>query len=174
MFDKLPDLLKEVVIMGGNYKGVGNHSMAAEFNFLCDPTAAHIVLTEFICPKILVTYELSKFEVEISIKNMQEYVSQKNKKSQFMKTLLEAHLKYHNYTQLQNRFCDAVAMVVALDRDVVTKTHSVYGTVELHGEHTKGMCVFDWLKKTKNEPNLSVVGEVNESMYQELFLKSIQ
>lgn len=47
---KDPDIskrVKQVVIMGGNYLGVGNtqFNSTAEFNFLMDPEAAHIVLS---------------------------------------------------------------------------------------------------------------------------------
>ena len=46
--------------MGGNYKGVGNVTISAEYNFFVDPYAAHIVLEEFTsCPTYLITWELS-------------------------------------------------------------------------------------------------------------------
>ena len=32
----LPSQMKDVVIMGGNYRGVGNMTLTAEFNFFCD------------------------------------------------------------------------------------------------------------------------------------------
>ncbi len=50
--------LKEVVIMGGNMEGVGNASIAAEFNFHSDPEAAYVVLDVIKCPVILVSWEL--------------------------------------------------------------------------------------------------------------------
>ncbi|XP_054720902.1 uncharacterized protein LOC129230524 [Uloborus diversus] len=49
--------LKSIVIMGGNYKGVGNATDTAEFNFYCDPIAANIVLTEPACSVVLVPWE---------------------------------------------------------------------------------------------------------------------
>jgi Inosine-uridine nucleoside N-ribohydrolase len=43
--------------MGGNHKGVGNVTPAAEFNFLTDPEAAHIVLGGFHGPICILPWE---------------------------------------------------------------------------------------------------------------------
>ncbi len=50
--------LKEVVLMGGNIEGVGNMSIAAEFNFHADPEAAFVVLDAARCPVVMVSWEL--------------------------------------------------------------------------------------------------------------------
>ncbi len=50
--------LKDMVIMGGNSEGVGNTTMAAEFNFYADPEAAFVVLNKAACPLFVVTWEL--------------------------------------------------------------------------------------------------------------------
>ncbi len=50
--------LKEVVLMGGNIEGVGNTSIAAEFNFHADPEAAFVVLDAARCPVVVVSWEL--------------------------------------------------------------------------------------------------------------------
>ena len=61
MNPSLSDNIKELFIMGGNYQGVGNVTMAGEFNFFVDPVAAHIVVEEFTsCPTYLITWELSR------------------------------------------------------------------------------------------------------------------
>ena len=39
----LPSLIKRVSIMGGTTTGHGNATMPSEFNFSCDPEAAHVV-----------------------------------------------------------------------------------------------------------------------------------
>lgn len=44
MEPKIISKIKEIVLMGGAY-GLGNLSPAAEFNFLADPEAAHVVFT---------------------------------------------------------------------------------------------------------------------------------
>ncbi|GBO13464.1 Uncharacterized protein C1683.06c, partial [Araneus ventricosus] len=49
--------LERIVFLGGNYKGVGNTTESAEFNFYCDPEAAHIVLSEAQCPVQMVPWE---------------------------------------------------------------------------------------------------------------------
>ncbi|GIY93105.1 probable uridine nucleosidase 2 [Caerostris extrusa] len=49
--------LKSIVCMGGNYKGIGNHTETAEFNFFCDPYSADIVMGGALCPVKLVPWE---------------------------------------------------------------------------------------------------------------------
>lgn len=45
MEPRIVERVKEIVLMGGAY-GVGNATPVAEFNILCDPEAAHIVVNE--------------------------------------------------------------------------------------------------------------------------------
>lgn len=47
VFSNLPKSIGKLHIMGGNHLGMGNDSNTAEYNFLCDPEAAYIVLEEF-------------------------------------------------------------------------------------------------------------------------------
>ena len=44
-------------IMGGNSEGIGNASVAAEFNFHADPEAAHVVVELARCPVTIVPWE---------------------------------------------------------------------------------------------------------------------
>lgn len=41
---RIKEKIREIVLMGGAY-GLGNYTPAAEFNFLADPEAAHIIFT---------------------------------------------------------------------------------------------------------------------------------
>lgn len=167
--------IKEVVIMGGNYKGVGNHSMSAEFNFWADPIAAHITLEDFKRPIYLVTWELS-MQLFLKVEDIFKYCSFDTKQSKFMREILAAKGMIENHTC---GFCDAVAVAVALNREIVTKQHIIYGTVETEGAHTKGMLVLDWNPQYRmvggdKQPNLMIVDEINEDLYRKLFLESIQ
>lgn len=169
---KLPSQLKEMVIMGGNYRGEGNVTMTAEFNFVVDPTAAHIVFEEFSCPKYLVTWELTKNKHFTPIEVVDKYCSYNNKRAQFMKILFDAANAMHGFPMTQ--ICDAVAMAVALDRSVITKVHHLYGKVELHGEHTAGMCCYDWMNKLGREKNIYLVDDIDIMKYRRLLLQSVE
>jgi len=61
--------LKELVLMGGNVEGVGNTSTAAEFNFLADPEAAHLVLDRLKRPIRIASWELCFKYVHFSLVN---------------------------------------------------------------------------------------------------------
>eukprot|EP00111_Clytia_hemisphaerica_P017360 TCONS_00051374-protein len=169
----LPSQLKELIIMGGNYKGVGNVTMAAEFNFWADPHAAQIVLEEFKCPKYLITWELSR-KCFLTSNDVIQYCNTGTKQSEFKKMILAAKGKVENHT---SGFCDAVAVGVALYRDMITKTHEVYATVELEGTHTKGMVICDWCPEFRTEggvkkPNMIIVDQIDEELYRKVFLNS--
>lgn len=56
-YPEIIENVNEIWIMGGNIKGVGNSSSAAEFNFYWDPEAAFIVLDSFPCKKTIVPWE---------------------------------------------------------------------------------------------------------------------
>lgn len=155
--------------MGGNYKGVGNITMSAEFNFFVDPVAAHIVMEEFTCPKFLVTWELSK-QPFLELSHLKEYRSHDNKRSKFMNEVVPA---------TQRSFCDALAVAVATNREVIRKKHEVYATVEMHGSFTKGLVVIDWEPKFRQvggskQCNVFIVDEIDIELYQKLFLESVK
>ena len=50
--------LKEIFIMGGNMEGIGNVTMASEFNFHADPEGAYAVLDSVKCPTYIITWEM--------------------------------------------------------------------------------------------------------------------
>jgi len=58
--------MKSLYVMGGNTEGVGNITIAAEFNFHCDPEAAFIVLKNTVVPTVIVAWELCYKHCEIS------------------------------------------------------------------------------------------------------------
>ena len=176
MEENLSDQLKEVIIMGGNYKGVGNVTMAAEFNFYCDPVAARVVLEDLYCPKYLVTWELSGTTF-LTSQDMQQYCNYGNKKSDFMRKIFEPNQLCENIIG----FCDSVAVAVATNRELIQKSFSKYATVDTESSLTKGMVVIDWnpqdvvqsTNKNRKE-NIIIVDEINVELYRKLFLDSIK
>lgn len=167
---ELGNQLKEVVIMGGNYQGEGNISMAAEYNFFKDPIAARVVFEEFKCPLVLATWELTKEEV-LTNEDIEQYIGRDTDRSKFMRKIFKAHQAMLNGIYCLC-ICDAVAMCVALDRSAVLSSTQVHGTVETSGEHTKGMCIYDWSNQLKKLQNVEVVKSIDVELYREMVLKS--
>ncbi|XP_039864626.1 inosine-uridine preferring nucleoside hydrolase-like isoform X1 [Simochromis diagramma] len=55
----LPKKLKALYIMGGTIEARGNITICGEFNFVCDPEAAYIVLDRYTCPTYIATWEFT-------------------------------------------------------------------------------------------------------------------
>jgi len=172
--EKLSEQLKEVVIMGGNYKGVGNVTMAAEFNFYCDPVAARVVIEDLRCPKYLVTWELSGVNKYLSKEDKLAYCNYGNKRSDFMRKLLESR----DLINEECGFCDSVAVAIATNRELILNSFSRYATVDTESSLTKGMTVIGWnpqYDQTTNKlkhPNIIIVDEIDQQLYRKLFLES--
>ena len=72
---KFAKRLKNIYCMGGNFEGIGNATISAEFNFLCDPEAAYVVLRNTPKPIILVPWEICE-EVNFSlVSNFTVYIN---------------------------------------------------------------------------------------------------
>lgn len=167
--------LKEIVIMGGNYKGVGNVTMSAEFNFFYDPIAARIILDDLTCPKYLITWELSKQHF-LTLDDVNQYCSYDNPKSKFMRKLFESKKLLTN----QCGFCDSVAAAVATDRNIIKNSFFKYATVDTESSLTRGMVVIGWnlqYDQTKHKdklPNIIIVDEIDVDLYRKIFLDSVR
>ncbi len=54
-------MLSSIFVMGGSLIGRGNASPCAEYNFLSDPEAAHIVIDAFTAKQlVLITWETTE------------------------------------------------------------------------------------------------------------------
>lgn len=68
--------------------------------------------------------------------------------------------------------CDAVAMAVALDADVVQKSVECFVDVELQGTYGRGQTVIDWegQMKGRREKNVRVVERIEMERMHEMLL----
>ena len=67
--------LRSVVLMGGNCEGMGNVTSMAEFNFHCDPEAAHVVADNLReAAATVVTWELCYKYVKFSKVGFYDFV----------------------------------------------------------------------------------------------------
>ncbi len=167
----LPNLLKDIVILGGNYTGLGNQTASAEFNFAVDPLAANIVISEYTCPITVVPWETA-LHSPLSPHFIHSYGRKDNARSSFFKDIMnQLPEEWRKIT------ADPFPVCIALDRqNIVGEEMKVCATVEVFGQHTRGMMVVDRRpqKSTSlNKPNIMLVTRINMPPVETMLLHSV-
>lgn len=153
---KAPEIVQNVsrcVVMGGAACTVGNITPAAEYNIWCDPEAARMCFRSGL-PIEMVGWELCRGEANLTDEDMR-----------FCKEVINTPLAHFavdcNISALQtNRewlgdpglgLPDPVAMAVAIDPTICTRSSKHYVDVECDGTYTRGMTVVDQLGVTVHD-----------------------
>lgn len=153
---KAPEIVRNVsrcVVMGGAACTVGNITPAAEYNIWCDPEAARMCFRSGL-PIEMVGWELCRGEANLTDEDMR-----------FCKEVINTPLAHFavdcNISALQtNRnwlgdpglgLPDPVAMAIAIDPTICTRSSKHYVDVECDGTFTRGMTVVDQLDVTMHE-----------------------
>lgn len=165
----LPNLFKELVIMGGAYFSQGNtKNYPAEFNIYTDPDAAHFVFERW--SKItMVTWEAT-LSHGIPYETVLALSRNDNPRSEFLRELME-RAKPFLKTQNNNMsfFADPLAMAVMLAPEIVQQSADKYVQVERFGRLSRGMTVVDWWGASQKEPNVKIIQKVDLKRFIELF-----
>ena len=132
--------LKAVYFMGGNVNGIGNVTIAAEFNFFYDPEAAHICLNALKCPINLITWEMCFEWVKPSMKWRKEVLGKlKTPEADLMNRLEQPWFDDYDVVKPEHWImCDQFAVIAALDPSSVTKSADYKAMVELSGMYSRG------------------------------------
>ncbi|XP_014087575.3 nucleoside hydrolase [Bactrocera oleae] len=161
------DKVGKIFVMGGNHRGKGNATKSAEFNFMMDPEAAHIVLACIDSPLTIVPWETcidGEFNITLdwrlnvlgSIQSPFIELLNLVERAVFIPKGIERWL-----------VCDAVAVAAYLFPHLTIKQSQLYhATVELAGTHTRGQMVIDHLKQQKD--NAIIIMEVNGDHYKNI------
>ncbi|GIY04120.1 probable uridine nucleosidase 2 [Caerostris darwini] len=158
--------LSKIVILGGNYKGVGNTTDTAEFNFYCDPEAANIVLTESQCPVHIVPWE-TVMEYGIDWVEFEAMLAPPTPKARLLKSataIVTEECHKEGYCQFLD--CDVLATVAALRPDCVTTSLRRAASVECDGRLTRGMVVCR--KHVPGETEVNIAVNFDESILNNL------
>eukprot|EP00164_Ancoracysta_twista_P008879 GFYU01012965.1.p1 GENE.GFYU01012965.1~~GFYU01012965.1.p1 ORF type:complete len:319 (-),score=72.58 GFYU01012965.1:17-973(-) len=167
--------LDEVVFMGGTVGGKGNASRAAEFNFLCDPESAHIVLDEITTAAVMVSWELTvenglSWEwYDQNVKNGTSPLAQFGRKI----TKVYEDLVRHDKDGMELGsfvICDVIAAAVFVDPSIIKATTSKHGSVELSGKMSRGHLVIDWYDRddTVGGLNLKIVDSIDHAKFEKM------
>ncbi|XP_036368220.1 inosine-uridine preferring nucleoside hydrolase-like isoform X3 [Octopus sinensis] len=162
--------LKSCYIMGGNYKGVGNISRSAEFNFYNDPEAASIVLKKLSCPITLITWELCE-DLKQPSSFFEKLLIHPGKKTALMQKVFKNAMKQAEARQRYAVMCDELAMAAIVNDQCVLDSVELYAEVELNGSKTRGQMVPDWTNITGKPSNVQIVTKMDLNIVVDILKK---
>jgi len=189
VYPHLLDAIERIVFMGGGI-GIGNRSAVAEFNILCDPEAAHVVLNTPV-PKTMLPLNVTHKAIvtnPIHAKLMNSTahdVPPESASSQLRHTLSTLILFFKEAYQSVFDFVDGPPLHDALTIAYVSKPELFTGKryrvdVELTGAHSSGQTVADvygYLKADdswgRTGKNCEVATDLDVAAFFRLFLECV-
>lgn len=154
-------LARQIVILGGTLAGPGNVTPAADFNFYADPLAARTVFRSPVA-KTLVPLDMTN-PMLMRLGDMDRLPSPETRLGALLQTMLiPAFRAYRQGYGLEGiHIHDLIAYRIAL-RPECAQVESMAGDVEIDGELTRGMTVFDRRHIPQWRKNLDVVTKLLE------------
>jgi inosine-uridine nucleoside N-ribohydrolase len=169
---EVADLVGRLIIVGGTWCEPGDASAVAEFHFYCDPPAARQVLR---CgaPVALIPLDVSRKFVfsPADIRGLPEHSSRSGR---FLRTILPLALApTAGRYGIEGLYLAEALGVVALARPGAFTTRPIAADVEVRGELTRGMSVFDARWSGAPKPNIDLATEVDLQMVRQYLERTL-
>jgi purine nucleosidase len=161
----LPERVARLVIMGGAVTAHGNTgNVPAEFNIGFDPEAAHIVFAAF--PHFdLVDWEAA-LRHAFDAAAFDAWLRAGDQRAQFYAQIAGTSREYNVHHARRGVIAaDALAMAVALDPAIITRSERHAVAVELDGRLTRGATVVDWANRLGQPAQANIVLEVDQARF---------
>ena len=172
LYPSLNNSIERIYSLAGSI-GLGNKTASSEWNILCDPEAASVVLNSGV-PITLIPIDTS-LNVGISDELIKDVQKMSSPISMFVVELLRSLVSTFKPSTLGPILMplnDPIAALVAAEPDLVT-TEKARVDVELSGNHTYGRTVVDFLFRNGKEANVDVAISINSKELENAFLNSI-
>jgi purine nucleosidase len=164
----LPRKYRRLIVMGGAVRATGNMpGPSTEFNVVSDPEAAAVVLGRW-PGAALVPWETA-MQCFIGTGQLREIWAAPGPRAQLVRRITErtSGLACEAFGVDGMVAADPVAMAVALEPGLVTRSEQRHVAVELHGSHTRGQPTVDWFGLGGRAPNVDVILELDRQRFWE-------
>jgi purine nucleosidase len=175
---KDPGIAKKVrhfYFMGGNNQHLGNVTPAAEFNIWVDPDAAKIVL-ESGMPTTMVGWEICMRHGLIGSREYAEIESMKTSESAFFVAVNRQVRRFMKAERdIDATSCpDSITMSIVLNHRVSTDVKRRYVEPDNSEGISRGATIVDHLKVLGIRPNVSVVYEASQDLFQRMLFRLLR
>lgn len=170
----LPGKYKELIIMGGAVRGIGNVStITAEFNIFYDPDAAHVVFSEW--PMVTVSDWQATVDNALTADQLDTLRAIDTPKGKFFHAITARGKERMVRLNRPGYFIpDPLAMAAVLEPETVTHSEQRYIQLELAGQLTRGQTVVDWYGRTGKTPNATIITRLDMGRVYEMIRQSLQ
>lgn len=175
----LPHKLARLVIMGGAVTGRGNTSrLCAEYNIYADPEAAHVVFARWRAAGRV--FDLVDWEATVAhavpAAVLDGWLALDTPLGRFYRDISAALMRFVERVTGRRTLpaADPLAMAVALEPALVTRSARHAVSVEMHGQHARGMTVVDWLHRGGSAANADIVLGVDHARFHALVERGLR
>lgn len=169
----LPQRVKRLVVMGGAVTGHGNTGkIPAEFNIGFDPEAAHVVFEAF--PHFdLVDWEAT-LRHAFDDAEFDGWLDAGDHRAKFFGEVFRTARAFNTKHERRGVIAaDALAMAVAIDPTIVTRSEVRHVAVELDGRLTRGATVVDWANRLKQPANARIVLDIDQDRFKAMVRRAL-
>jgi purine nucleosidase len=169
----LPEMVGQVIMMGGTLNGCGNITPAADFNIYCDPEAARAVFQSSAATKTLVPIDVTT-QVTFGYDLLEKLPDDDSRVGRFLRQVLPYLFRAYRQELGYESVClnDAVALVASLHPELF-ELELAAADVELSGDLTRGATVFDRRRIRQWRTNLAVATKVDATAAQDCILRAM-
>ncbi|WP_020473512.1 nucleoside hydrolase [Zavarzinella formosa] len=157
---ELPSLIDRVIMMAGTWKEPGNYSATAEFHAACDPSSLRGVLRSA-ANITLIPLDVSR-KLFFSPSDLLELPSPESATCRFLRKIVPYGIRAscNLYGSEGFHLKDVLGLVALARRELLTSERH-FVDVELRGDLTRGMTVFDTRSTPAGKPNANVATSVD-------------
>ncbi|TBM31180.1 pyrimidine-specific ribonucleoside hydrolase RihA [Hafnia paralvei] len=164
--------ISRIVIMGGAAM-LGNWTPAAEFNIYVDPEAAEIVFQSGL-PIVMAGLDVTH-RAQIMSEDIERFRHLSNPVADVVADLLDFFMEYHKQEKWGFQGAplhDPCTIAWLIKPEIFTCVDRWVG-VETQGKYTQGMTVVDYYSLTANQPNTTVMMDVDRQAFVDLLVERI-